>query len=85
MWPSTFTPDFLLGVRHVLLGDVAEIGNMLEVEAHRLAHEHFERHFIDRLSLRVHMSECIHVRAHVIEHRDEIGLEGHRIARAFRD
>ena len=54
---------------------------MLQIEANRLAHEHFERHFVDRLAVRIDMHERIDMRADVIEHRDEVGLESHGVAR----
>ena len=53
---------------------------MSKIETDRFAHEKVKRHFIDRQALRTHMSERIDMRAHVIEHADEIRLKGHGVA-----
>ncbi len=80
MWPSTLTPDFGLGRFHVGDLDVAEVGDVAQVEAHRLAHEQVERHLVDRRAVRLHMAEGVHMGADMVEHGDEIGLEGHGVA-----
>lgn len=66
---------------HVCDSDVAEIWNMLQVEADRLAHEGFERHFIDGGAGRVDVAISIDVSADVIQHCNKVGLEGHGISR----
>ena len=62
MWPYALS-GFHIG--HVY---IAKVGNVSEVKAHGLAHEHLEWHFVDGLAARLHMVESIHMRADVIEH-----------------
>src|SRR5262249_29701765 len=70
----------LLSLLHVLDRNVAEIWNVAHVEADRLPHEQVERHLVHRLPLRIDVLEGIDVRADMIEHRDEVCLERHRVA-----
>src|ERR1700733_11618171 len=53
----TVHPDaaFGLGRRHIRGGNVAEIGNMPQIEAHGLAHEQIERHLVHRLAVGANM------------------------------
>ena len=53
---------------------------MAHIEANRLPHEQVERHLVDRLPIRIDVLEGIDVRADMIEHRDEVRLERHRVA-----
>ena len=71
----------LLGRLEVLDVDVAEIGNVPQIEAHRLAHEHVERHLVDGGAAPLGMHEGIDVRAHVIDHADVGRAAAERIFR----
>lgn len=46
--------------------NVAEIGNMAQVEAHRLVHEHIEGHFVDSCAAALCMNKCVDTRPHMI-------------------
>lgn len=69
-----------LGLFHVRGRDVFGVADLAEIEAHRLAHEQVERHFVDRRSVRTDVTECVDMRSDMVEHADEAGLECHRIA-----
>jgi hypothetical protein len=66
---------------HVLRRNVAQVGNVAQIEAEGFAHEHIERHLIDGRTVRIYVAKSVHMRAHMLEHCDKIGLESHRVAR----
>jgi hypothetical protein len=70
----------LLSLFHVRFGDVAEIGDVTQVEAHCLSHKQIERHLVDRLARGIDVPERIDMSANVIERGDKICLEGHGVA-----
>ena len=80
MWPSTRTPDLLSAASMSVDVDIAEIGNVREVEADRLAHEQLERHLVDRLAAGLHVVVSIDVRADVVQHAHILDGRGEGIA-----
>src|ERR1700678_1013647 len=72
-----------LGLRllHILDGDLAQIGNMPQIEAYGLAHEQIERHFVHGLPVGTDMAKSIDMCADMIDHGDEVRLKRHSVAR----
>ncbi len=61
--------------------DVAKVGDMLEIEAHSLAHEHVERHLIDGGAAPLGVDERVDVRSHVIDHAEVRRASAERVVR----
>ena len=59
-------PVFFFGILHVRHGDVAEIRDVTQVEAHGLPHEDVEWHLVDWLAVGIDVAERVDVRADVI-------------------
>src|ERR1700691_3231003 len=72
-----------LGFRplHILDGNLAQIGNMPQIEAYGLAHEQIERHLVHGLAAGTDMPESVDMGADVVDHGDEICLKRHGVAR----
>ena len=70
---------FLLGRLELLRVDVAEIGNVPQVEARGLADEHVERHLVDAGAAALDVTERVDVGSDVIHHRDEGRAAAERI------
>ena len=62
-------------------GNLAEIGNMPQIEAHGLAHEQIQRHLVDGIAVGTDVPESVDMRADVIDHTDEVRLKRHGVAR----
>ena len=80
MWPSISMPDFASACLEIRDVDVAEIGDVAEVEADGLAGEPVERHLVDRGAVRADVERRVDVRADVLEHRDVVDRVGQRVA-----
>src|SRR5262249_47571550 len=72
--------SLLLSLLHVLCGDVAEIGDVAQVEARCLSHKQIERHLVDRLARGIDVPERIDMVADMVERGDKVCLECHGIA-----
>ena len=61
--------------------DLAEVWNVGQIQADGFAHEHVQRHFINRLAILTHMEKGVDVSANMINHADESGCAPQLIAR----
>jgi hypothetical protein len=75
--------DLGLSFRCFKVGDIdlAKVGNVGQVQADGIAHEHVQRHFIDRLALLTHVEKGVDMGADMINHADESGRAAQLIAR----
>jgi hypothetical protein len=78
--PINFHARLCFGFFHFSRINITKVWNVSHVKTNRFTHEHFQRHFINRGAIWVHMTKSVNMRSDMVKHANKVSLKSHCIA-----